>query len=133
MKDLEKINDFEAGKFYVWKEKFAICKVKDIKNLPENLFAVIKDKNEITLIVEESKIPSTALKVEKGFKLITFDMVLPFGLIGFIAKISSALAENGISIFVISSYSTDHVFVKEKDLEKTVKVLGSLGFERQPG
>src|SRR3989344_4642667 len=92
---------FKKGKFYIWKESFAI--VKSNKPLP-NAFAVIKDKNEITCVVEQSKIKDrkSVIKIENGWKIITFDIILPFGMVGFIAKISKALAEEGISIFVIS-------------------------------
>ena len=62
----------------------------------------------------------------------TFDMVLPLDYVGFMAKISKALAECGISIFVISAYSTDHILVKEEDLSSALAALGKLGFEVHP-
>lgn len=53
-------------------------------------------------------------------------MVLPFGLIGFLAKVSKILADEKIPIFVISAYSTDHILVKEKDLARAEEKLKSL-------
>jgi len=47
--------------------------------------------------------------------------------VGFLARVSGALAEEGISIFVISSYSTDHILVKEKDVLKAIRKLEELG------
>lgn len=114
-------------KFYVWKETFAIVKARKI---PSKAFAIVQDKNEITLVVEESKLDNdNVITAEKGWKIVTFDGVLPFGLVGFISNISSALAEEGISVFVISSYSTDHILVKEKDLDKAIKKLEKLGYQ----
>lgn len=117
--------DYFRGKVYVWKETFAIIKSK--KEL-SNAFAVIKDKKEITAIVDQSKIDNNAIEIEKDWKILTFDVVLPFGLVGFLSKISKALADEGISIFVISAYSTDHILVKSKDFQKAVNKLKSLGF-----
>jgi hypothetical protein len=54
-------------------------------------------------------------------------MVLPFSLVGFIAKVSKALADEKISIFTISAYSTDHILVKKKDLVKAIKKIEGLG------
>ncbi|MDT3436086.1 ACT domain-containing protein [Haloarcula sp. 1CSR25-25] len=54
-------------------------------------------------------------------------MDLPFELVGFLATVASALAEVDISVFVISTYSTDHVFVKEDDLDAAVLRLENLG------
>jgi hypothetical protein len=50
-------------------------------------------------------------------------------LIGFISGISKALADEGIPIFVVSAYSTDHVFVKNEYLDRAVKVLNKLEFK----
>ena len=116
---------FRNGKVYVWKETFAVVKSK--KTYP-TAFANIIDKNETTVIVDQSKFnEKDAVEIEKDWKILTFDMVLPFGLVGFMAKVSQALADEKISIFAISAYSTDHVLVKEKDLNKAIKKLENLG------
>jgi len=121
--DLE--NYFKNGKVYVWEEIFAIIKSK--KPYP-NAFANIIDKNETTVIIEQSKYnDEDIIEIEKGWKIITFDMILPFGLVGFLAKVSKVLADEKISIFVISAYSTDHILVKEKDLARAEEKLKELG------
>ena len=35
------------------------------------------------------------------------------------------MAKSSISIFVISTYDTDYILVKEKDIDKAVMVLGN--------
>ena len=116
---------FRNGKVYVWKETFAVVKSKKTYS---TAFANIIDKNETTVIVDQSKFnEKDAVEIEKDWKILTFDMVLPFGLVGFMAKVSQAFADEKISIFAISAYSTDHVLVKEKDLNKAIKKLENLG------
>lgn len=116
---------FKNGRVYVWKETFAIVKSKKTCS---NAFANIVDKNEITVIIEQSKVnEDDVIEIERGWEMLTFDMVLPFGLVGFLAKISQALADEKIPIFAISAYSTDHILVREEDLAKAVKKLESLG------
>lgn len=117
---------FKDGKIYVWEETFSVLKSK--KAYP-NAFANIIDKNETTVIVEQSKYDmDDVLEMKTDWKIITFDMVLPFGLTGFLAKVSAILADEGVSILAISSYSTDHILIKEKDLLKTINQLKKLGF-----
>lgn len=117
---------FKNGKVYTWKETFAVIKSKKENT---DAFANIIDKNEITVIINQSKYDAKdVIKIEKDWKILTFDMVLPFGLVGFLAKVSKALADENISIFAISAYSTDHILIKEKDLEKAKKKLEKLGF-----
>ena len=121
--DLE--NYFKNGKLYIWKETFAIIRSK--KPYP-NAFANIIDKNEITVIIEQSKYnDEDIIGVEKDWKILTFDMVLPFGLVGFLAEVSKILADEKIPIFAISAYSTDHILVKEKDLVRVEEKLKELG------
>ena len=121
--DLE--NYFKNGKVYIWKEIFSIIKSK--KPYP-NAFANIIDKNEITVIIEQSKYnDEDIIEVEKDWKILTFDMVLPFELVGFLAKVSKILADEKIPIFAISAYSTDHILIKEKDLAITKEKLKNLG------
>lgn len=110
-------------KFFVQKGVFAVAKVK---KSPASYFAVIKDGNEITAVCDQSKSLKNVIKIEKDWKIITFDMVLPFSLVGFMSKISTALADEKISIFALSAFSTDHVLVKSKDLAKAVKKLKSV-------
>ena len=110
-------------KFFVQKGVFAVAKVK---KAPASYFAVIKDGKEITVVYNQSRFLKNVVKIEKDWKIITFDMVLPFSLVGFMSKISAALAEEKISIFALSAFSTDHVLVKSKDLKKAVKKLKSV-------
>jgi hypothetical protein len=112
-------------KFYIWKENFAIVKAK--KTCPD-AFASIIDKNEITLVIEQRRInEKEVIDLEKNWKILTFDMVLPFGLVGFLATVSKALADEKISIYVISAFSTDHILIREKDILKAKKKLKKIG------
>lgn len=108
------------------KKKYAIVKAKE----RSRAWACIDDGREITIITDQSKLNSIKkIKSEKDFKLITFDMILPFSMTGFIAKIATKLANAKIPIFVISAYSTDHILIKQKYLNKAIKQLKELGFE----
>jgi len=44
-----------------------------------------------------------------------------------LARISKALADEKISIYVISGYSTDHILIRSKDIVKAEKALEIIG------
>jgi len=118
-------NYIKNGKVYIWEETFAIIKSKKPYL---DAFTNIIDKNETTVIIEQSKYnDEDVIEIEKDWKILTFDMVLPFGLVGFLAKVSKVLADEKIPIFAISAYSTDHILVKEKDLARAGEKLKELG------
>ncbi len=112
----------------VHEEMFAVAKVNKI---PENFFAVV-DYNGLTAVVPENELNRLGERLdecERGFRLLTFEAELPFDLVGFMAKVSAALAEKGVSILVFSSYSTDHVLVRDRDLNLALNALREIGFE----
>lgn len=116
---------FKNGRAVVSAETYAIVKTK---RACANAFAVIKDDRETTCVIEESRLGAQKyLGIEGDWRMITFDMLLPFSLVGFFAGVSGALAEAGVSIFTLSAYSTDHVFVKSRNLDKAVNTLEKLG------
>lgn len=125
MKKRELQEFFKKGRVVIPPEPYAIIRTQ--RPCP-GAFAVIRDGKELTCILEEELAAGREYSgYDGGWRLITFDMVLPFSLVGFFAKVSGALAAAGISILAFSSYSTDHVFVKDRDLDRAVKALCKLG------
>jgi hypothetical protein len=51
--------------------------------------------------------------------------------VGFIALITGVLADAGIDIVLISSFSNDLILVMEKDMDDTVRILKETGFKQQ--
>lgn len=92
-------------------------------------FMIFKDRFETTLLLDEIDFETIRYairdaKIEKGFRLLTFDLVMDFSVVGFLAEVARILAEAKISIVALSAFSRDHLLVKQEDLAKTLKVLG---------
>lgn len=92
-------------------------------------FMIFKDKFETTLLLDETdfktikdSIPQA--KTEGGFRLLTFDIELDFGVVGFLAEVARILKEAEISILALSAFSRDHILIKQENLAKALKVLG---------
>jgi len=109
-------------KFVVDENRYMIAKLGEVPKFSQGIFSIIKDKNEITAIAREGT-DLRSVSEEKFFRLITFNVVLPFGLSGFLSYISNLLSREDIPIFVVSSYSTDHIFVKEEHLDRALGIL----------
>lgn len=101
--------------------------------------SLTRDKLEITLIVDEEawralapRFPTASVQTHR--RLIRFDTVLDFSVVGFISEISRALADADISILSVSTYATDSVLVHESRFEDAVvavkQALGALSFTR---
>lgn len=109
-------------KFSVDSNRYIIAKLKEAPKFSDEIFSIIRDKNEITVITKEG-LELQPISEEKFFKLITFDVTLPFDLTSFLSHVSALLASKNIPILAISAYSTDHIFVREEDLDSAIEVL----------
>jgi len=65
-------------------------------------------------------------RVEGPYTLITFDIVLDLSLVGFLSVVSSVLADEGVSIYVLFTYLRDHILVKKVDAGRAVAALERL-------
>jgi hypothetical protein len=94
----------------------------------EGFVSMTRDKEEISLIVTEDIWQKMAplfpdVRAQEQRRMIRFDTVLDFSVVGFIAEISGALAEADISILSLSTYSTDAVFVHESRFDEAIAAV----------
>lgn len=87
-----------------------------------------RTSQEVSLVCETEYVPPSTLMTEHGWTALQVDGTLDFGLTGIIAGISSVLANRSIPVFVVSTYDTDYVLVKESTLESTIKALKEAGY-----
>ncbi|KOX94135.1 hypothetical protein AMS69_09525 [Haloarcula rubripromontorii] len=122
---MEPADFLEDATVTVADEVYAVCRTA---HPDPDAFAMVQDETETTVIVDQtSTTVDEAASVERGWKRLTFDVELPFELVGFLAVVASALADADVSVFVVSAYSTDHVLVKQSDLETALQTLDDLG------
>ncbi|MBZ0291860.1 MAG: ACT domain-containing protein [Anaerolineae bacterium] len=103
-----------------------------IAEVGEPFSALLVDKDEVTLLIPQEAVADFARRLPgyeasaTSYRLITFDVVLEPDLVGFMAVISTALAEAGVSILPFAAYSRDHLFVAEADFAKAMDTLRRL-------
>jgi hypothetical protein len=90
--------------------------------------AYLRDKDEGTLVLSEEAWeqirPSlSVLDISPLYRLITFDAPLDFELVGYFAALSAVLVDVGASIFALSAFSRDHIFVTEADFDRAWEAL----------
>lgn len=93
--------------------------------------SVTYDHMEVSVVLRESEWVRlrdrfTAYRVEGPYTLITFDIVLDLSLVGFLSVVSSVLADEGVSVYALSTYLRDHILVKKVDAVRAVAALERL-------
>ena len=111
-------------------QDFSVCKVNDSKDidLSGEFVFVGKTDEEISLVCTTASAPGDCIR-EDGWRAFRIAGELDFSLVGIIAKISGVLTEAGISLFVVSTYNTDYVLVKEESLDAAVRALTGAGYD----
>ena len=113
----------------ILKERFAVCKTEKIAEIEkgEEFFSVTVTQDEVSLVCAEKHIPKNCT-AQTGFRAFRVRGILDFSLTGILAEISGFLADENISIFTLSTYDTDYIFVDEKNLEKSISALEKGGY-----
>ncbi|MEL4305361.1 ACT domain-containing protein [Methanococcoides sp. LMO-2] len=114
------------------KNKFGVCRLEGDNSIPEwadsnEICSITRTAEELSIVCPEENIPSGII-CEKDWKCLKVEGPLDFSLIGILARISNLLAEEKISIFVISTYNTDYILVREADVKATIEKLSANGY-----
>ncbi|GGC96753.1 ACT domain-containing protein [Enterococcus wangshanyuanii] len=113
---------------------FSIIQFPVTYEIPKSFYALNTFKSvtytddECSIIVPTGSIDTTnALAVDPEWFIIQITGVLDFSLVGILTQLADPLAENGISIFALSTYNTDYLLIKTKDKKQAVQVLSNCG------
>lgn len=106
-------------------QTFTVCKVREIKDVDLTLdyCFVGKTDTELSLVCPTEAVPESSLDREDGWRCMRIKGQLDFSLIGILAKISAILAHAQVGIFVVSTFDTDYILVKEERLSTAVSAL----------
>jgi hypothetical protein len=93
--------------------------------------SVTYDNNEVSVVLRASdwerlKGEFSGFDEAGPYKLLTFDIVLDLSIVGFLSVVSAVLAEEGVSIYAISTYLRDHILVRKEDSPRAVAALRKL-------
>lgn len=95
----------------------------DMKIIPLMIF---REKEGTTLIIKKEQAEEYGLKYEGLWDMITLNVNSDLEAVGFLAKITEALAKEGISVNAVSAYYHDHLFVPKEKSNKAFKILQNL-------
>ncbi len=91
-----------------------------------DFWSVSRTPDELAIVCEERLIP-VGVHSEGGFSCLKVIGPLEFSTVGVISSLMSTLAASGISIFVISTFDTDYLFVRQTALPDAIDALRESG------
>ena len=120
-------------KLQLLEEKFTISKMPQFAELP-SVFAkgemcfVMRTDDDLTIISPEFMAPDNGQQ-EIGYRCIRIAGQTPSNTTGILFTLVKPLTEAGISIFAVSTFSSDYIFLMEEHLVKATQALQHAGHE----
>ncbi len=90
------------------------------------LSSVTRTARELSIVCAEAAVPA-AVRAERGFRCLAVQGPLDFSATGVLAALATALADAAISLFALSTYDTDLVFVRESSAAAATAALRAAG------
>ncbi len=112
-------------------EHLALCKLASTAPVPSDILAhpltcFFRTRKEATLICPSALAPQD-VESEPGWIALEFVGAFDFALTGILTQVATPLAEVGISIFALSSFTTDYVLIKSENRDAAIAALRQAG------
>jgi hypothetical protein len=116
--------------------RLAVCRLDPRAQVPAwtaggSLVSVTRTAEELSVVCGEDVVPD-GVRCEKGWRCLRIRGPLAFSEIGVVSSLAAPLARAGISVFVVSTFDTDHILVREELLGAAQAVLASEGHTIEP-
>ncbi|MEE2989354.1 MAG: ACT domain-containing protein [Planctomycetota bacterium] len=110
---------------------YVVCRFEPGESIPAwacgELVSVTRTPDELSIVCRDEEVPAD-VQSEPGWRSLRIAGTLDFSLVGVVARITTVLADTGVSVLVISTFDTDYFLVRDIDLERGVKALLEAGF-----
>jgi hypothetical protein len=118
-------------------DTFAVCRLPAEAALPAwaaspgPFLTISRTPDELSITVVQSAVPA-GVRCERDYRAVRVRGPLSPNLVGILLSIAEPLAQAGLSIFAISTYDTDYVLVKARDLAAALDALRAAGHQIGP-
>jgi hypothetical protein len=94
-------------------------------------WSVTRSDSELSIVCAEEDLPDET-RAERGWSALELVGPLDFTLTGVVASLVSPLADDKVPVFVLSTFETDYLLVRENDLARAVESLRAAGHSVDP-
>jgi hypothetical protein len=111
-------------------DRLAVCRLSPDAAPPawaaKGFSSVTRTRDELSVVCLDEAVPP-AVRCERGWRALRVAGPLEFGLVGVVASLAEPLARAGVPIFVLSTFDTDYLLVKEERLAEATAALAAAG------
>ena len=116
-------------------DRFAVCRLGAAAAWPDwprgDLVSLTRSRDELSVVCAQESVPEN-VRAETGWRVLKVAGPLEFGETGVLSALAAPLAAAELSIFVVSTFDTDYVLVKQVRLDDAIRALGAAGHSVEP-
>jgi len=107
---------------------FVFCTIQKDASIPSAIKPVLlfHEQEGTTIVIRREEAVSAGLRYQFASRLITLKIHSSLEAVGFLAAITTRLAEAGISVNAVSAFYHDHLFVPERRADEALRLLQEL-------
>lgn len=94
--------------------------------------SMTRTADELSIVCTSPSVPE-GIAAEHGWRCLKLQGPFAFDQVGVLASVAVPLAERKIGIFVLSTFDTDYILVKEHDLDAALSTLQNAGHRHMSG
>jgi uncharacterized protein len=109
---------------------FAIVRLDADEAIPHwargAFLSITRTSDELSIVCEEGNVPDVI--ADRGWRCLKLAGPMPLDQTGVAAAFTRVLAQAGVAVFVVSTYDTDYVLVRDSMLEHASAALRASGY-----
>lgn len=90
--------------------------------------SVTRTDAELSIVCDDSAVPND-VQAERNWRVVRVEGPIPFEVTGVAAGLVAPLAEARISVFLMATYDTDYLLLKDASFPRALEVLRAAGHE----
>ncbi|MBD7994257.1 ACT domain-containing protein [Arthrobacter sp. Sa2CUA1] len=95
------------------------------------VWSITRTHKELSVVAEENAFPA-ADDVDPGWRCLYVDGPIPFDLAGVVSGLTTAVAQQGLPVFVLSTFDSDLLLLRGEFLDQALHALRDKGYLIQP-
>jgi hypothetical protein len=113
-------------------DRLAVCRLAPKAAMPSwvrgSFLSMTRTREELSIVCDDDAVPAD-VKAERDWRALHVVGPIPFETTGVAAALVTPLATAGISVFLVATFDTDYLLVKNDAFARAVDVLRGAGHE----
>jgi hypothetical protein len=112
------------------RDTLAVSRLEPAEAVPDwargEIVSITRTPDELSIVCSSALVPAR-VRCERGWRAFRVEGVLDLELTGIALALSAPLASAGVPVFLISTFDTDYLLVRERDLASAERALSAAG------